>query len=295
MANEITTNATTGSSVYAIIRNGLMNVWNGSGFEAWNASDYSTYIVPLTEQGTSGFFVGSIPAGINTADTLTIEIYSGAGTLGDTFISGGTLNWSGSSIIDDDPIGTALTSLEYVKDYGQITGSTYDTFLQNRINSISVAVESYCRRTFAITTYTESIDGCGSTELLLGQFPVVSVTQVVVDQYGSQPTTIPGSSFIVNTKNGIVSVKPTATYSPWFAYSNQGISVTYQAGYDPIPFDIQEAVAEMVMNQFYKLGTDVTLSQEQIGDYNRTSRADVQQLLTDDIKHTLNHYRQGIV
>ena len=41
--------------------------------------------------------------------------------------------------------------------------------------------------------------------------------------------------------------------------------------------------------------TDVTLSMEKIGDYQRISRADVQKLLTDDIKDTLNQYKQSVI
>lgn len=292
---DIETTALTGSSVHAIIRNSVAQPWNGTAFEVWNDAHYASYLVTLTEQGTSGFFAGSIPVGINEPDTLTIEIYSGPGTLGsDTYLTGGTLEWSGSSVIVPF-VGTALTSLAYVKDFCQITGTDFDTFLQNRINGVSAAIESYCRRTFALQTYTDNIDGPGSTTLLIPQFPVVSVTQVVTGFYDPNPTTIPGSNFIVNKKNGIVSMKPSSTYSPWFGYSDQGIQITYQAGYSPIPADIQEATASMVRNQYLNIGQDVTLLMEKIGDYQRTSRSDVQKLLTDDIKETLNNYKQGTV
>ena len=102
---------------------------------------------------------------------------------------------------------------------------------------------------------------------------------------------------IVNARTGVVSVQPNSGYPTWFGYGNQAIQVTYSAGYSPIPADLQEACASMVKNAYLNAvgQTDVTLSMEKIGDYQRISRADVQKLLTDDIKDTLNQYKQSVI
>lgn len=296
MSYDLETHATTGSTVYVIIRNSTAQVWSvhDTAFVTWADAHYSYYPVSMTEQGTSGFFYASMPAGINTAGWLAVEFYIGAGSEGDTFLTGGSLYWTGSSVGNLDT-GTALTSLTYVKILGNITVGTYDTFLQSRIYAISKAIESYCRRVFAQQAYTATVDGAGSTELLLPEYPVAGLTQVVVGVNDVSPVTIPAGSLIVNNKTGILVVNRTSTYSPWFPYGFQNVQVEYTAGYSPIPSDLQEACAEMVLNAYLKIGQDVTLSMEKIGDYQRISRADVQKLITDDIKETLDRYKQSIV
>lgn len=190
---------------------------------------------------------------------------------------------------------SALTTISYVKEAGGITVNTYDTFLTDRINAVSTAIESYCRRSFAIQSYTVNVDGAGTTELLLPQYPIGTVTQIVKDFYSSQPTTIPGSALIVNNSTGIISVAPNGGYNPWFGYGNQNIQVTYTAGYSPIPDDLQEACAQAVLVAYNRMGKDLTLSMEKIGDYQYINKSDVMKLLPDDIMATLNYYRQSII
>ena len=166
MAYDLETRTTTGSNVHAIIRNSSAQVWSVSAvsYVAWVDANWAQYLVPLTEQGTSGFYYGSVPSGITQADALSVEIWSGPGTSesSDTFITGGTLIWTGSGA-GGSYTGTALTNLTYAKDYAQIAVSTYDTFLTNRINAISAAIQSYCRRVFPVSNYVEFLDGAGST------------------------------------------------------------------------------------------------------------------------------------
>ena len=296
MLNILSTRTTSGSSVYAIIRNSSLQVWStsSSSFVSWADANYAQYVVALTEQGTSGFYSTNLPSAITIADTLIVEYWQGSGTENDLFIAGGqdtTFNSSGSAL--------ALTSLAYVKDYGQITTTTWDVFLTNRIFAVSALIQSYCNRTFPVQTYTEDYDGPGSTTLLLHQWPVQAVSQVILDQYYPLPTTLGSSDIVVNANKGIISVSPSSVGQKWFGYGDQNIQVTYTAGYSTIPNDIQEAAAAMVLLAYAKMAggnyTDLTVSQEKIGDYQRVSRADAQSLLTDDVKQTLNHYKQSFI
>lgn len=58
----------TGVTVYAIVRDNDGDVWNGSAFETYSAGNLGTYDIPLTEQGTSGFYAANFPSGIATSD-----------------------------------------------------------------------------------------------------------------------------------------------------------------------------------------------------------------------------------
>lgn len=58
----------TGVTVYTIIRDNDGDVWNGSAFETYSVGNLGNYDIPLTEQGTSGFYAADFPSGIATSD-----------------------------------------------------------------------------------------------------------------------------------------------------------------------------------------------------------------------------------
>lgn len=68
MANELQLQSKTDWTVYAIIRDFVGQVWNGSSWEAYNTGNLGNYDIPMTEQGTaSGFYVADFPATIAAA------------------------------------------------------------------------------------------------------------------------------------------------------------------------------------------------------------------------------------
>jgi hypothetical protein len=91
--NPIETTFTTGATLYAVIHHTDGTVWNDSleVFEAYDDSKWAQYAIPLTEQGSSGYYRGTFPAGAK-GDFLTTEVvYQQAGgspTLGDAPATG---------------------------------------------------------------------------------------------------------------------------------------------------------------------------------------------------------------
>jgi len=74
----ILVNATPGSTLYAQVRNGTGQVWNGAAFENYNAGNWNDYDIALTEQGSCGIFVGTFPAGIADG-SYTVAVFQQAG------------------------------------------------------------------------------------------------------------------------------------------------------------------------------------------------------------------------
>lgn len=70
---------TTGRVVYTIIRNTSDQVWNGSSFVAYNAANWTTYAVSLAEQGATGYYAATIPAGITVDGIYTVEHHDRSG------------------------------------------------------------------------------------------------------------------------------------------------------------------------------------------------------------------------
>ena len=91
--NPIATTFTAGATLYAVIHHTDGTVWNDSleVFEAYDDAKWAQYAIPLTEQGSSGYYRGTFPAGAK-GDFLTTEVvYQQAGgspTLGDAPATG---------------------------------------------------------------------------------------------------------------------------------------------------------------------------------------------------------------
>lgn len=121
MAAELRAGSLPASTIYAHIYNRISRVWNGTSFVVYGVGSYSSYVIPMTELGGSGVYVGDFPAGIT--DSMSYEIFyylqdGGSPIEGDRIIATGTILWDGSAIVDDpDNIPGAMNGedwLDYV-------------------------------------------------------------------------------------------------------------------------------------------------------------------------------------
>lgn len=146
-----------------------------------------------------------------------------------------------------------LIDADYFNDNMQQLGlkSTFspkDGALDQLIADASDWVVNYLRRVIEPTEITETVHGKDSNRLILDQYPIISLTSVEYDDdYG-------GSSGEVDTDdvrplyNGMVEWKKPYSKGPW--RSSRTYTVTYTAGYDPIPSAIKRATALKVVDLF---------------------------------------------
>ena len=80
MSNEIRAGNAPGLALYACLVSptGLMYNTATPGFEAFAAANWPAYAIPLAEQGTSGIYLGTVPAGV-PAGLLLAPVYLRAG------------------------------------------------------------------------------------------------------------------------------------------------------------------------------------------------------------------------
>lgn len=81
MSNPIETTYSSGSNLYAVIHHTDGRVWDEALqiYSAFNEANWASYAIPLTEQGTSGYYRATFPAGA-VGDFLTTEVvYNQAG------------------------------------------------------------------------------------------------------------------------------------------------------------------------------------------------------------------------
>jgi hypothetical protein len=99
MANELQARYLTGSTVYAVVRrNSDGQFHNGTGFEVPVSANWASYAKATTEQSTTGYYYGSMPAvaaGLYDVDFLARVGASPAPS--DYLVGQATIDWSGSA------------------------------------------------------------------------------------------------------------------------------------------------------------------------------------------------------
>jgi uncharacterized phiE125 gp8 family phage protein len=151
----------------------------------------------------------------------------------------------------------ALTTVAAVKSYLKIadTNTVDDGRIELLINACSSAIENFCRRNFKKQTFTdEEYDGNDHRYLNLYNYPVQSVQSVTLND-----ELVDSIEYIVKKKTGILARKYNNTlsgisynrYVPIWPKGDANILVTYTAGYDEIPADLEQACILYVMS-FYK-------------------------------------------
>lgn len=101
MAGEIQAQySVSGITAYAMIRNRVGQIWNtaGSAFEAYNAANIADYDISLTEQGSSGMYVGNFPTAISAGiySIVAKRQIGGSPAESDPSFANGDLQWNGT-------------------------------------------------------------------------------------------------------------------------------------------------------------------------------------------------------
>ena len=103
MAKEIQlAHGVTGRTLYAVVRDTVGQVWNGSAFETYAGGNWTTYAVTMAEEttgGSSGYYRGTFPT--VAAGVYSVEVRWRAGgspALTDSVVGTGRLEWDGSAV-----------------------------------------------------------------------------------------------------------------------------------------------------------------------------------------------------
>lgn len=117
--------AATGQYCYAFIWNSLGQIWNGSAFESYNATHWSSYAIHAIEDASSGNYFATIPATITTSGFYSWTGYVAANNTsavaGDAPIDRG--NWqifaSGGGSADPTGLAALIYSLRALAEDNQ--------------------------------------------------------------------------------------------------------------------------------------------------------------------------------
>lgn len=100
MASELQISyGVSGLTLYSVIRTTVGTVWNGAAFVAFVGANWSTYAVTMTEQGTSGYYVGNFPiVALGVYNVETRVQAGGSPALTDLPAGSGIEEWTGTAV-----------------------------------------------------------------------------------------------------------------------------------------------------------------------------------------------------
>ena len=162
----------------------------------------------------------------------------------------------------------ALATLADVKSELGLASTDLDTTLSRYLDACSAAAQTYCNRTFAQQSMRDTFRSIvdqplgvlvgGDRSLQLAAYPVATIASVIEDG----ETLADGTGFIAEMSSGLLSRLD--EYGDVARWTGEKIIVTYDAGADPVPADIVDAVIEWVKFRYFARSRDPGLKSEKI-------------------------------
>ena len=170
-----------------------------------------------------------------------------------------------------------------------------DAWLTKVIARASLAAERYCNRIFSkqtyLDTYLAGVTGIAGEPMILSQAPV-DPTSLEVTLDGS---VLAATAYALEPLAGHLWRQGDAT--AWV--NTAGQMVLYDAGFDPIPADVQQAVLDLATMENAGRGRDPMLRATESPGLGRqeywVGGVPGSSLLPQDIASLLNPYRRGLV
>lgn len=159
--------------------------------------------------------------------------------------------------------------------------------LRELLETASKSIQNFLDRDIFRTTYTAQLhDGTGTRELILREFPLITLTTIVVVDANEVSETFAGTLFRTELESGRIIFKPKETGS--FLEGFQNIQVTYEAGYTEVPDDLQHMMILLAISLLDQLTFGTDLRRRKLGDYEEERFAGVG--IPETIKRLLQPY-----
>jgi hypothetical protein len=146
--------------------------------------------------------------------------------------------------------------------------TSQDAALSAQIDSVSMAINNYCDRIFAVQVYRDQLrNACGwyGEPLVTRQYPImVNDTGVALVAVTENGVVLDAAYLEVYLETGGI-YRLDGSMAP-AAWASALLVVDYTAGYDPIPADVQGAALEWLTARWFAVGRDPALRSETIPD-----------------------------
>jgi len=182
-----------------------------------------------------------------------------------------------------------LTTTAKVKSFLDITAATYDTILDTLCNSLTSWIENYCGgRRFKSTEYTQELyDGDDfKRSLKINNYPIIAWTKI---EFNAGTTANPdwteyeASDYEKYDTSGMI----------WFDRLEKGkrnIRITYEAGYETIPYDLELLATKLVARTFEK-----RLSEQKVSEGSPDLNITWDEFIKKEDKIVLENYTRVVI
>lgn len=150
-------------------------------------------------------------------------------------------------------------------------------------------------------------------EIILNNFPVISVSEIVDNVHSDAPQTLDSDSYVVDNNTGIIQLIKKANTIPiingclnFFSKGFNSVKVTYKYGYATVP-DIIAQIATLMIAKWAKIkdtqadADGTNLKSVRIGDYSETYdltfmniKSEFDDILIPMIKRAQEYYADGV-
>lgn len=137
----------------------------------------------------------------------------------------------------------ALTTVAAVKDHLGIPAGdqAQDGRLERFINTASDRISNYCERQLVAGDTVDILHGGMTNMVMLQEWPINSISEVAIDSEG-----VFGPDTVIQPENYRMVDEGTLLYNTIFPYGYGNVRVTYNAGYQTIPSDLEMAAILLV-------------------------------------------------
>jgi len=154
----------------------------------------------------------------------------------------------------------ALTTLAGVKEYLALASSDHDPLLERLIEAVSAQFNAFCDRKLMARDYSYDsgddaydpdnalLSGSGYPELLLPQYPVISLSTLAVDGREIAPAS-GGSGWVLDAGAGVLTLLDGV-----FPRGRHNVGLVYRAGFAAAPPDLAQAAIEQAAIRFQESG-----------------------------------------
>ena len=141
-----------------------------------------------------------------------------------------------------------LCSRDMLKANLGVGGTAHDARLDALIAAASEAIETFCRRRFGESSYTEYHDG-GHDRIVLLHRPVLSVTGLWDDlaRQFDEASAVAETEYILDAERGLIVLR-----SGRFALGIRNVKASYSAGYAAVPDDVEQACILLAADWFHR-------------------------------------------
>lgn len=147
-----------------------------------------------------------------------------------------------------------LVTLSDFKAYKKITKTDDDVKLSLIIESANKLAKTYCRRAFVDYVNADKVEYFNGNEygtILLGEFPVISVTSVEIAADGVTYTALTeDEDYFVDFEIDAIHTPDQLPFTVGAYPAFKSVKVTYRGGYAEIPEDLKIAVLDLV--EYYR-------------------------------------------